>query len=235
MPFTYSPQAQTARMLAVRDQIDAGGAAGRLEICSADYATVLATITLGFSGNSTGTVTGPTLTLAGFPRSDTSADGTGQAAVARIRTSAGVDVVTGLTVGVGQGDVQLDNLGLAEGQGLTISELSFTHAQPAVVSYPDGVDAPSFPLLSDGSLTAFAVAVDIAAQAPNTWRDTGIVPGNAWATRAMIPGNDWTQAEVEPTSADVGNYTKTASDTLVNPNGAGDVDAGCRLHAFDAG
>lgn len=96
MSVTYSTAVKTARMTAVRDQIDAGGAAGKLEICSSGYATVLATVTLGYSGASTGTVSGDTLTLAGFPRSDSSADNTGTAAVARIRSSANVDVITGL-------------------------------------------------------------------------------------------------------------------------------------------
>ena len=35
MAVTYSTAVKTARMTAVRDQIDAGGAAGKLEICSA--------------------------------------------------------------------------------------------------------------------------------------------------------------------------------------------------------
>lgn len=54
MAVTYSTAVKTARMTAVRDQMDAGGAAAKLEICSAAYASVLATITLGYSGASTG-------------------------------------------------------------------------------------------------------------------------------------------------------------------------------------
>lgn len=130
MPVTYSSAVKSARMLAVRDQIDAGGAAGRLEICSAGYASVLATIPLGYSGASTGTVSGSVLTLAGFPRSDTSADATGTAAVARIRTSGGADVITGLTVTLagGGGDVTLDSLSITTGQTVTINSAAFTHA-----------------------------------------------------------------------------------------------------------
>lgn len=128
MTVTYSAAVKTALMTAVRDQIDAGGAAGKLEICSVAYASVLATITLGYSGATTGTVSGSVLTLAGFPRSDTSADATGTAAVARIRTSANVDVITGLTVGLSGSDVNLDSLSITAGQTVTINSATFTHA-----------------------------------------------------------------------------------------------------------
>lgn len=128
MAVTYSAGVKTARMTTVRDQIDAGGAAGRLEICSAGYAAVLATITLGYSGASTGTISGSVLTLAGFPRSDTSADATGTAALARIRTSAAADVITGLTVGLSGSDVNLDSLSITAGQTVTINSATLTHA-----------------------------------------------------------------------------------------------------------
>lgn len=128
MAVTYSATVKTARMTAVRDAIDAGGAAGKLEICSAGYASVLATVTLGYSGASTGTVSGSVLTLAGFPRSDTSADATGTAAEARIRTSANADVITGLTVGTSATDVILDSTSITSGQTVTISSATFTHS-----------------------------------------------------------------------------------------------------------
>lgn len=128
MAVTYSAAVKTARMTAVRDQIDAGGAAGKLEICSAGYATILATIPLGYSGASTGTVSGSVLTLAGFPRSDTSADATGTPAVARIRTSANADVITGLTVGLSGSDINLDSLSITAGQTVTINSAAITHA-----------------------------------------------------------------------------------------------------------
>jgi hypothetical protein len=127
MAVTYSTAVKTARMTAVRDQIDAGGAAGKLEICSAAYASILATIPLGYSGASTGTVSGLVLTLAGFPRSDTSADNTGTAAIARIRTSANADVITGLTVGLSASDINLDSLSITAGQTVTINSAAITH------------------------------------------------------------------------------------------------------------
>lgn len=128
MSVTYTTAVKNARMTAVRDQMDGGGAAGRLEICSAGYASILATITLGYSGASTGTVSGDTLTLAGFPRSDSSADNTGTAAVARIRTSAGTDVITGLTVGTSGSDINLDSTSIVAGQTVTINSATIQHA-----------------------------------------------------------------------------------------------------------
>ena len=128
MTCIYSTAVKTARMTAVRDGIDAGGAAGRLEIGTTGMATILASITLGYSGASTGTVTSGVLTLAGFPRQDNSADNSGTAAAARIRTSAGVDVITGLTCGVSTGDVQLDSLVVTAGQTFQISSVTITHA-----------------------------------------------------------------------------------------------------------
>ena len=128
MAVTYSTTVKSARMAAVRDQIDAGGAAGKLEICSAGYASILATITLGYSGTSTGTVTDGVLTLAGFPRGDVSADNTGTAAVARIRTSANADVITGLTVGLTGSDINLDSTSITAGQQVLINSAVFTHA-----------------------------------------------------------------------------------------------------------
>lgn len=128
MAVIYEMFVKTGRMESTRDDIDSGGAAGRIEICTTGYATVLATITLGYSGASTGTVTNDVLTLAGFPRSDTSADATGTAAIARIRTSAGVDVVTGLTVGLSGSDINLDSLSITAGQTVTLSSATITHA-----------------------------------------------------------------------------------------------------------
>lgn len=128
MAVTYSATVKTNRMTAVRDAIDAGGAAGKLEIGTTGMATVLATITLGYSGATTGTVSGSVLTLAGFPRSDTSADATGTAAEARIRTSANADVITGLTVGTSGSDINLDSTSITTGQTVTINSASISHA-----------------------------------------------------------------------------------------------------------
>ena len=128
MSVNYSTAVKTARMTAVRDAIDGGGAAGVIEICSAAYAAVLATITLGYSGALTGTITTGVLTLAGFPRSDTSADNTGTAAVARIKTSVGTTILDGLTVGASATDIVLDSLSITAGQTVTLNSAVLNHA-----------------------------------------------------------------------------------------------------------
>jgi hypothetical protein len=125
MSVTYSAATKTARMTAVRDQIDAGAAAGVLQIGTTGMGTVLATITL---GDPSGTVSGSVLTLSGLPRSDTSADNTGTAAAARIRDSDGNDVITGLTVGTSGADIVLDSTSITAGQTVTINSATITHA-----------------------------------------------------------------------------------------------------------
>ena len=121
MAVVYPTALKTTRMTSVRDAIDAGAAAGRLEIGTAAMGSILATITL---GDPSGTITSGVLTLSGFPRSDTSADNTGTAAAARIRDSNNADVVTGLTVGTSAADIVLDSLSITAGQTVTISSAS---------------------------------------------------------------------------------------------------------------
>lgn len=126
MAVTYPNNVKVARMTAVRDLIDAGSGAGRLEIGTTAMGTVLATVTL---ADPSGTVAGAgVLTLSSFPRSDTSADASGTAAAARLVDSDGNAVITGLTVGLSSADVILDSLSLTAGQTVTINSAVFTHA-----------------------------------------------------------------------------------------------------------
>lgn len=125
MAVVYPNAVKIARMAAVVTQ---AGATAVLEIGTTGMATVLATIPLGnpIAGAATGA---GVLTLSGFPRSDTSADATGTAAAARIRTATGgTDIITGLTVGLSAADVILDSLSITAGQTVTINSAVFTHA-----------------------------------------------------------------------------------------------------------
>jgi hypothetical protein len=127
MPVTYPNAVKIARMAAVVTQ---AGTTAVLEIGTTGMATVLATIALGspIAGAATGA---GVLTLSGFPRSDTSADATGTAAAARIRTATGgTDIVTGLTVTLsgGGGDIILDSLSITAGQTVTLNSAVITHA-----------------------------------------------------------------------------------------------------------
>ena len=124
MAVNYPTAIKTTRMQAVRDAIDAGASAGKLEIGTTGMALVLATISL---ADPASTVTGAVLTLASMPRSDTSADATGTAAEARIRDSNNTDVVTGLTVGLSGTNVVLDSLSITAGQTVTINSGTITH------------------------------------------------------------------------------------------------------------
>lgn len=125
MPVVYPNAVKIARMNAVTT---AAGTTAVLEIGTTGMGTVLVTIALAnpIAGAATGA---GVLTLSGFPRSDTSADATGTAAAARIRTATGgADIMTGLTVGLSGADVILDSLSLTAGQTVTINSAVFTHA-----------------------------------------------------------------------------------------------------------
>jgi hypothetical protein len=123
MAVTYPTALKSTRMTAVLTAIDAGSAGGKLEIGTTAMGAVLATITL---ADPAGSVTNGVLTLT-MPRSDTSADGTGTAAAARIRDSDNNDVVTGLTVGTSGTDIVLDSTSITTGQTVTISSAAITH------------------------------------------------------------------------------------------------------------
>jgi hypothetical protein len=125
MAVTYPNAVKVARMAAVVSQ---AGATAVLEIGTAGMASILATINLGnpIAGSATGA---GVLTLSGFPRSDTSADNTGTAAAARIRTaSGGTDIITGLTVGTSAADIILDSVSITAGQNVTLNSAVITHA-----------------------------------------------------------------------------------------------------------
>jgi hypothetical protein len=85
----------------------------------------LAEITL---NDPSGTSSGGVLTFSGFPKSDTSANNSGTAAAARIRDSNGVDIITGLSVGITASDINLDSVSITSGQTVTITSATITHA-----------------------------------------------------------------------------------------------------------
>lgn len=123
MAVTYTTAVKNARLSAVVSQI---GSTGVLEIGTASMATVLATIALDATA---GTAASGVLTFSGFPKSDASADATGTAAAARIRTSSGgTDIVTGLSVGTSGSDINLNSTSIASGQTVTINSATITHA-----------------------------------------------------------------------------------------------------------
>ena len=123
MAVTYTIAVKNARLTAV---VTAIGGTGVLEIGTTAMGTVLATIALNATA---GTAASGVLTFSGFPKSDTSADATGTAAAARIRTaSGGTDIVIGLTVGTSASDINLDSTSITAGQTVTITAATITHA-----------------------------------------------------------------------------------------------------------
>jgi len=124
MAVTYTPAVKNARLDAVTTAISATGV---LEIGTTGMASILATINL--NNPAAAGASGGVLTLSGFPKSDSSADNSGIAAAARIRTaSGGTDIVTGLTVGTSGSDINLDSVNITAGQTVTINSASITHA-----------------------------------------------------------------------------------------------------------
>jgi len=120
MAVTYTTAVKNSRLQAV---IDAIGATGVLEIGTTGMASILATIPL---ANPAGSAAAGVLTFT-VPRSDTSADATGTAAEARIRTAtAGTDIVTGLTVGTSGTDVVLNSTSITAAQTVTLNSATIT-------------------------------------------------------------------------------------------------------------
>ena len=86
-------------------------------------------ISEGFTTNAVQPVPNDRWTIFGTAKSDTSADNTGTAAAARIRTApAGTDIITGLTVGTSASDINLDSVSITAGQTVTINSATVTHA-----------------------------------------------------------------------------------------------------------
>lgn len=130
MTVSYSTTLKTNRMQIMSDMVSnkvAGAStgtasAGKLVIGTASLSGatgVLVTIPL---ATTPFTISGAVATLAGTPLSAAaSGAGTQTAALAAIRTSADVDVVTGLTVGTSGTDVILNSTSITNGQTVTIS------------------------------------------------------------------------------------------------------------------
>lgn len=123
MAVTYAANAKNERMNGVKTAIDAGGAAGKLEIGTTAMGSVLATIVLDYP---TPSASGGTLTLFSSAKTDT-ADATGTAGAARIRTSANADVITGLSVGTSGSDINLDSTSITSGQTVQINSAAISH------------------------------------------------------------------------------------------------------------
>lgn len=119
MSVIYATSTKTLRMTATRDEV----ANGTLEILTAADALL---VTFGLDATA-GTVSGTVWTLV-FDASTVSASGTGTAAKAQIKTSGGTAKITGLTVGAGSGDINLNSVSITSSQNVTLTSATITHA-----------------------------------------------------------------------------------------------------------
>ena len=124
MAVTYETAVKTARMQAVVTQIDEGTGAGKLKIRDGSN-NILATFTL---ADPCGTVSGAVLTFDFDPDISATAGANGTATNAIITDSDDETKISGLTVGVGTGDIQLDSTSITSGQTVTITAGTITHA-----------------------------------------------------------------------------------------------------------
>ncbi len=124
MAVTYETAIKTARMQAVVTQIDEGTGAGKLKIRDGSN-NILATFTL---ADPCGTVSGAVLTFDFDPDISATAGANGTATNAIITDSDDETKISGLTVGVGTGDIQLDSTSITSGQTVTITAGTITHA-----------------------------------------------------------------------------------------------------------
>jgi hypothetical protein len=124
MSISYNSTVKSNRMTVVRDAIDQGSSYGKLEICSASYASVLVSFTL---NDPCGTVTTGVLTFSGFPKT-VSASNTGTAAIARLVDSDNTVIANGMTVATSSADVILSSVNIIASNNITLNAASITHA-----------------------------------------------------------------------------------------------------------
>lgn len=125
MSVTYATTLKNTRMTAVGAAIDAGAAAGILELGTTAMAATLVTITLGDPSIS-GSATAGAIVLAGFPKTGTAA-AAGTLVAARIRDSNNVDVITDLRISTTSVEIVVDNTSVATAQLVVVSSITITH------------------------------------------------------------------------------------------------------------
>lgn len=123
MSVTYATAVKTDRMTVTRDAV----ANGTLELLSAGD-VVLAIFGLSASGGSVSTNVWTLAFDAATVTGEAGAAGGVDATKAQIKTSGGTAVITGLTVGTAATDIVLDNNNIDQGQDVTLSAATITHA-----------------------------------------------------------------------------------------------------------
>jgi len=127
MAANYTTALKDSRMDLVDDAINVSQP-GELHIAnSTDFTGANLLTTIVMNNPAFGASASGVLTMASAI-SDTSADNTGTAAQARIQDGAAADVITGLTVASGSGDIDLDSVSITQAQTVTINTATITHA-----------------------------------------------------------------------------------------------------------
>jgi hypothetical protein len=134
MAVNYIAALKTNRMQDVADVINAktivaatgAGTIPKLVIGTSGLSGATGVLSTHTLSNPVGTVSGSVLTIT-LPTA-VNATATGTAALAEIRTAADVVIVSGLVVGVGSGEVQLNSLSITSGQSVNITAASITHS-----------------------------------------------------------------------------------------------------------
>jgi hypothetical protein len=124
MAVNYAAALKSARMAQVITAVDVNAAPAFIEIGTAGMAQTLVSITL---SDPSFTESGGVITMAGAPKSGV-AGATGTAAAARIKEGGGGIIVSGLTVGTSGADVNLNSTSITNGQTVTLSSATITHA-----------------------------------------------------------------------------------------------------------
>lgn len=128
MAISYNQAVQNSRMDAVLAAIDAHASPATLEICTAAYAQVLVTITLGDpSFTRGGSKPSTALTMTGVPKNN-NASASGTAAIARIKEGGGTVIADGLSVGTSATDIILNSTSITNGQNVAITSGVITHS-----------------------------------------------------------------------------------------------------------
>ena len=126
MAVTYVATLKSSRMAAVITAIDVHASPAYIEIGTAAMASTIVTITL---ADPSFAESGGVITMQGAPKSGVAGlAGTNTAAAARIRTGGAADVVTALTVGTSGADINLNSTSITQGQTVTLTSGTITHA-----------------------------------------------------------------------------------------------------------
>lgn len=123
MSVNYNVNVINDRLQVVVDAIDAGAAAGKLQLGTSSMAVIL--VTFVFS-DPCGTISSGVLTFSNMPITDPYAANTGTASAAQIIDSTGTVIASGLTVGTSGTDVIISQTHISMGDIVALTAATIT-------------------------------------------------------------------------------------------------------------